>query len=232
MTIDSILKELYRLGNPETVHYKQQKFGVVANNSLGIYHKDLNLIAKTIKNDTSLALALFDSGIYEARLLCSKIMRPKDVTNELAEKWVSSFENWEICDSFCMGLIAKSKFAETKIWEWAERKPEFEKRAAFATLAAYCMANKSAENSAFTPFFELIKQHATDERLYVWKAANWALRNIGKRNTDLQKLAITTAKEIKLLPNSAAQKIACGALKELQLDNCRISDYPRSIYRP
>jgi len=95
------------------------------------------------------------------------MFKPKDVTEQLMEKWVKTFEIWEICDSFCMGLFSKSKFALTKIVEWAEREPEFEKRAGFATMAAYCMADKKSANELFEQFFPMIKRAANDERVKI-----------------------------------------------------------------
>ena len=231
MNYEEVIAKLYELQNPEKVTFKTQKFGIVAHNSLGIYHKDLKLIANEIGTNNKLALQLFDSGIYEARILCSKIFRPKDVTEDLIEKWVSTFENWEICDSFCMGIVAKSNFALAKILEWSKRKPEFEKRASFAIMAAYCMADKKSENELFEQFFPIIKREAHDGRLYVKKAVNWALRNIGKRNIDLNKKAIEVAEEILSLEYPSAKWIAKNALNELQKPNKRMSDYPRHIYR-
>src|SRR5690606_18974757 len=109
--------------NSEKLIFKEKKFGIISNNSLGIYHKDLDIISKEIGSDNNLALQLFDSGIYEARLLCSKMFKPKDVTEALMEKWVNTFENWEIYDSFCMGLFSKNELAVAKIIEWTKRKP-------------------------------------------------------------------------------------------------------------
>lgn len=231
MTFDQVIARLRRLANPEKVVLKEKKFGIVSHNSLGIYHKDLKVLAKEIGRDNELAIKLFDSGIYEARLLCSKLFRPEEVTEELMEKWVSTFENWEICDSFCMGLFAKNKFALKKIQEWHEREPEFEKRAAFTIIAAYCMADKYADNEVFESFFPIIKKTAKDERIYVKKAVNWALRNIGKRNRDLNQSALLLAHEILQLDSKAAQWIAKDALRELQKPKVRMSDYPRNIYR-
>ena len=232
MTIESVLKALHELANPETVTFKKKKFGVVANNSLGVFHKDLKRIAKEIGSDNELALALFDTGIYEARLLCSKIFKPKDVTESLMEKWVVTFENWEMCDSFSMGLFSKSPFAVKKIMEWSSREAEFEKRAAFATLSSYCMADKFASNKVFEAFLPILKREATDERLYVKKAVNWALRSIGKRNKDLNTAAVNLAKEIALLDTKGAKWIAMDAIRELTGEKVNVLDYPRSIYRP
>ena len=231
MTYTEVIKSLYDLENTEKVIFKEKKFGIISKNSLGIYHKDLNLLAKTIGKDKELALALFDSGIYEARILCSKIFKPKEITEALMEKWVQTFENWEICDSFSMGLFAKSEFALAKIIEWTKRESEFEKRAGFTIMAAYCMADKKSDNELFEQFFPILKREVNDERIYVKKAVNWALRNIGKRNVDLNKKAIEVANEILKMDSKSAKWIAKDALSELQKENVRMSDYPRSVYR-
>lgn len=231
MNYNEIIERLYELQDPEKILLKEKKFGIIAHNSLGIYHKDLKIIAKEIGKDNTLAIELFDSGIYEARLLCSKIFHIKDLTEPLMEKWVKTFENWEICDSFSMGLFAKSKFALAKILEWTERTPEFEKRAGFAMMAAYCMADKKSDNDLFEQFFPIIIREANDERLYVKKAVNWALRNIGKRNVDLKHQAINVANLLLKNKTPPANWIAKNALSELQKTGIRSSDYPRDIYR-
>ena len=231
MSYSEIIKCLYDLQDAEKVIFKEKKFGIKSNNSLGIYHKDLKIIAKDIGQDNELALQLFDSGIYEGRLLCSKMFNPKDITEQLMEKWVKTFENWEICDSFCMGLFSKSEFALVKILEWTKRDSEFEKRAGFAILASYCMANKKSENKLFEQFFPIIKREANDKRLYVKKAVNWALRNIGKRNIDLNIKAIETANEILKFDSKSAQWIAKDAIRKLESENVNILDYPRELYR-
>ncbi len=232
MTFDEVIARLQSLANPEKVVLKEKKFGIISNNPLGVYHKDLKILAKEIGRDNELAIQLFDSGIYEARLLCSKLFKPKDVTEELMEKWVATFENWEICDSFCMGLFAKNKLAVKKIQDWHLREPEFERRAAFATIAAYCMADKYADNELFESFFPIIKKTANDDRIYVKKAVNWALRNIGKRNSDLHQSALMIARQILKMDSKSAQWIAKDALRELEKPKVRMSDYPRKIYRP
>lgn len=230
--LEQIISELHRLANKEKVDFKEQKFGITSNNSLGIYHADLQEIAKQIGKNNALAIQLFDSGIYEARILCSKIFQPKDLTEELLEKWVVTFENWEICDSFCMALFAKSKFAVSKALEWTSRKNEFEKRAGFTIIASYCMADKQAENDVYEQFFPIIEREATDDRIYVKKAVNWALRNIGKRNIDLNEKAILSANRILEIDSKCAKWIAKDALRELESDTIKMLDYPRATYRP
>lgn len=231
MSYEEVIERLYELKNHEKVVFKEKKFGIISKNSLGIYHKDLKEIAKDIGTDCKLAIQLFNSNIYEGRILCSKIFDPKHLTEVLMEKWVKTFENWEVCDSFCMGVFAKSDLALIKILEWADRTSEFEKRAAFAIMAAYCMADKKSENDLFIQFFPLIEKAATDNRLYVKKAVNWALRNIGKRNVDLKKESINFSNNLLKHDSKSAIWIAKNALNELQKENIRMSDYPRSIYR-
>lgn len=231
MHYNEIIECLYDGKDEGKVILKEKKFGIISNNSLGIYQKELKMIAKELGQDNELALQLFDSGIYEGRLLCSKMFKPQDVTESLMEKWVKTFENWEICDSFCMGLFSKSKYALAKIFEWTNREATFQKRAGFATLAAYCTADKISENKIFEQFLPIILRESTDERIYVKKSVNWALRNIGKRNIDLKEQAILLARQIENMSNKSSKWIASDALKELQNEHVRISDYPRSIYR-
>ena len=232
MSLEEVIEELYELEDQEKAKFRKAKFGIEADNFLGVYHKDLNRIAKEIGKNNQLALQLFETGIYEARLLCSKIFNPKNVTEELMEKWVKTFENWEICDSFCMGIFAKSEFALAKILDWSNRKEEFQKRAAFATMAAFCMADKKSENELFVQFFPIIKEASTDDRKFVKKAVNWALRGIGKRNKDLKKEAIKASYELIEMKSDSANWIGRNALTELEKPEVRSSDYPRKIYRP
>lgn len=231
MTTKEIIDTLKKQSDPKNVLFKEAKFGIVSNNALGIYHKDLKELAKRIPKNDEIAIELFESDIYEARLLCSKIFDPKNLTKNLMEKWVKTFENWEICDSFCMGLFAKSKYAIPKIIQWTKRQNEFEKRAGFTIIAAYCMSDKESPNETFEQFFPIIERECTDERIYVRKAVNWALRNVGKRNVDLKSKSISKAEEFSRMNNKTAKWIGNNALKELCGAKVRISDYPRSIYR-
>jgi len=231
-TVKEIIARIESLANPEKVLFKKQKFGIESNNALGVMHSDLNAISREIGKNEELAKALFDTNIYEARVLCAKLFPPKKLTSELAEKWVVTFENWEVCDSFSMGVIAKSPLAKIKIEEWVMRESEFEKRAGFATMAAHCMADKNAENVVYENFLPLIINASNDERLYVKKAVNWALRSIGKRNIDLNKKAIQTAEKILDFESKSAQWIAKDAIRELSSGKANILDYPRRVYRP
>jgi len=232
MNIEDIIARLHTLANPEKIKLKEKKFGIYANNSLGIYHQDLKALAKEIGRDNDLALALFDSGIYEARILCSKIYNPADITEQQMESWVTTFENWEICDSFCMGFFVKSNHALKKATEWSASPDEYIKRAGFVIMAAYGFAHKKADNAVFESFFPIIEREAHDERIYVKKAVNWALRNIGKRNKDLHKQSLDVASRLLLIDSKSAKWIAKNAICELEKPKVNVLDYPREIYRP
>lgn len=232
MKLANVLEKLNSLANPEKISFKQKKFGISAKNSLGIYHKDLKILVKEIGYNNQLAIELFNTDIYEARILCSKIYNPKDITEDLMNRWVSTFENWEICDSFCMSIFARGKFALPKAFEWSKNKNEFIKRAGFTIMAAYGFADKFSKNETFQQFFIPIQQEADDDRLYVKKAVNWALRNIGKRNIDLKNNAIELSKELLTMESNSAKWIAKNALSELLKPEVKILDYPRSVYRP
>ena len=231
MTLSTVLAKLEELKNPQKVIFKEKKFGIVCKNALGIYMKDLNEISKTLGKNSELAIALFETDIYEAKILAGKIFNPKDLTPTLVSKWTVEFNNWEICDTFSMGIYAKSQLAESIIFEYSSKEREFEKRSAFATLASYCMANKEAENSVYEKFFPLLLEASSDDRLYVRKAVNWALRSIGKRNVDLKAIAIRFSLHLLTLNIKSSDWIAKDAIKELKSKKVRMSDYPRRIYR-
>jgi 3-methyladenine DNA glycosylase AlkD len=231
MQFDQILNELKSLSDPEIKAYKAKKFGINSENSWGVYQKDLSALAKKIGKNTSLGVQLFDTNIYDAQLLCAKICRPKEISEENMEKWITFFNTWEICDSFCMQLFKFHPLAIEKALLWCERENEFEKRTGFVLMATYGFADKKAKNEVFEQFFPYLIKHAKDDRLYVKKAVNWALRQIGKRNVHLQREAIKTAKDILKLNTKPALWIAKDALKELQGDKLNILDYPRHIYR-
>ena len=231
MQINEILTELKSLSNMDIKDFKAKKYGIHCDNSWGVYQKDIAVLAKKIGKDTNVGIQLFKTGNYDAQLLCSKICKPKEITEALMDQWITHFNTWEICDSFCMQLFKFHPLAIKKALEWSERNNEFEKRAGFVLMATYGFADKNAGNEVFEQFFRIIIKHVNDERIYVKKAVNWALRQIGKRNVDLQKKAILTAKEILKQDSKSAQWIAKDALKELQGEKINILDYPRSIYR-
>jgi 3-methyladenine DNA glycosylase AlkD len=232
MDAREVIDRLEELASPGRVAFKAEKFGISARHALGVDQKELAVLARELKTDNDLAIALFDTGIYEARLLCSKIFDPRDLSEALMERWVVTFENWEICDSFCMGFFAKSAHALEKIERWSCREELFVKRAAFSIIASYGFAHKEAGNEIFAGFLPLITRAADDERHYVKKAVNWALRNIGKRNRDLHREALRVAMELRSASRKTTRWIGSDAARELEKPGTKMLDYPRSIYRP
>ncbi len=231
MDLKEVLSKLNALANPDKVVFKAEKFGISPENSLGIYHKDLKQLAKEIGKNTDLGNALFETEIYEARILCSKICNPKEVSEGQLDYWVTQFTTWEICDSFCMELIKFHELVILKAFQWSRSPETFVKRAGLVLMAVYGFADRKADNTVFESFLPVLIRECRDERVYVKKAVNWALRQIGKRNVDLQQKAIQTAQEILKIESKSAQWIAKDALKELQSEKVNVLDYPRKIYR-
>ncbi len=232
MQTNDVIVALKKIANPEVSAVKAKKYAIKAENMLGVYQAELKKIAHSIGTNNDLADALFDTGIYEARLLCSKIFDPKAVTPTKMNKWAKSFENWEVCDSFSMELFARCPFAIETAMSWSHDEREFIKRAAFAIMAAYGSANKKAENAVFETFLVAILRESNDPRNFVKKAVSWALRSIGKRNQDLRIQAIEVAKKIQQQNSPAARWIAADALRELTHASVKMQDHPRNIYRP
>jgi 3-methyladenine DNA glycosylase AlkD len=231
MRTEQVIDRLRAIADPRKVKEKSDRFGIVADHAIGVYQSDLKKIAKEVGRNNQLALALFDTRIYEARLLCSKIYDPHALTKQLMDKWVGTFENWGICDSFCMGFFARSEHARSKALEWSARDAEFEKRAGFSIMASYGFANKQATNDVFNEFLGVIEREADDERHYVSKSINWALRNIGKRNKDLHESATRYAEQLLNADGRARKWVGSNAMRELAKPGLRTLDYPRTIYR-
>jgi 3-methyladenine DNA glycosylase AlkD len=227
MNHSKILKQLEKLANPQIAEAKRNR-GSLAKNAYGIMVKDLRKIAQKIGIDHTLALKLYDSDIHEAKKLASIIDEPARVTESQMEKWLKQFDSWDICDICCSSLFVKTPFAYKKVFEWCKRENEYEKRAAFTLMAHLVFHDKSSNDKKFEKFFPIIKQESTDERNFVKKAVNWALRQIGKRNSNLNKKAIATAKEIKKINSKSAQWIANNALNELTREGINILEYPRN----
>ena len=216
MTYQQIIKELKSMANPKNVA-GMAKFGINPKGTLGISVYDVRRMAKDIGKNHALALQLWKSGIHEARILAGLVGEPDKVTEKQMEKWVSDFDSWDICDQVCSNLFDQTPFVYKKAFEWSKREEEFVKRAGFVMMAALSVHDKKATDTKLAKFFPIIKKNAIDERNFVKKAINWALRQIGKRNKGLSDKSIKLAKDIiKTYPDSKSAKwIANDALREL-----------------
>jgi 3-methyladenine DNA glycosylase AlkD len=194
-------------------------FGINSNNTYGVSIPNLRKMAKEIGKNHELAQQLWESEIHEARILASMVDDSKMITEKQMEDWVKNFDSWDVCDQVCMNLFDKTKFSYTKINEWSKRNDEFIKRAGFALIACMAVHNKDIKDKDFIKLLPIIKRESTDDRNFVKKAVNWALRQIGKRNINLNKEAIKTAKEIQKIDSKNAKWIANDAIRELTSKN-------------
>lgn len=214
---EEILKKLKAKARPDQLE-GMARYGMVAEKRLGVSVPDMRKIAKEVGKDHRLAIELWKTGIAEARIVAAMVDEPEKVTEEQMEDWVKDINSWDICDQICMNLFEKTSLARKKILDWSQREEEFVKRTAFALIACLAWHDKEAEDKEFIELLTVIKSGATDDRNFVKKAVNWALRNIGKRNLRLNKAAIKTAKEIRQIDSKAARWIASNAIRELEGD--------------
>lgn len=217
MRYEDILKKLESLSDPAAV-MGMARYGINPNNNYGVNVTTLRKLAKEIGENHELARELWASGIRDARILAATIDDPKQVTEKQLESMVLDLDSWDVCDHCCSDIFLKSEFAYKKAIEWSSRKEEFVKRTGFSLMARLAVQDKKAEDEKFEKFLPLIKRESNDERNYVKKAVNWALRQIGKRNVHLNKKAIKTAKEIQKMDSKSARWIASDALRELTSD--------------
>jgi 3-methyladenine DNA glycosylase AlkD len=172
-------------------------------------------IGRKVGRDHALALKLWQSGIHEARILASLVDEPDRVTPAQMDRWARDFDSWDVCDQVCMNLFAATPFAHRKAVQWSKDRREFVRRAGFALMSCLAVHDKAAGANHFEKFFPAIRRGATDERNFVKKAVNWALRQIGKREMELNRKAIRLAQEIQKLDSRSARWIASDALREL-----------------
>ena len=210
----NVLRTLKSLANAKN-RAGMSRFGIKTKNAYGISVPVLRELAKKIGTDHALALQLWEGGVHEARLLAGFVDDPSKVTERQMEKWVKDFDSWDVCDQSCGFLFDKTKFARAKAIEWTLREDEFVKRAGFVLMAALSVHDKSAEDALFLKFLPIIQKESADERNFVKKGVNWALRQIGKRNLKLNKKAIEAGKRIARLTSKSAKWIASDALREL-----------------
>jgi 3-methyladenine DNA glycosylase AlkD len=217
-SVKDVLDKLQSKAQPEQLK-GMAKYGMTVEQRLGVSVPDMRKLAKEIGRDHKLALDLWRTGIAEARIVAAMVGDPDKLTEEQMEDWVKGINSWDVCDQMCMNLFEKNQLAWKKIVDWSEREEEFVKRTAFSLIACLAWHDKKASDEKFIELFPIIIREATDERNFVKKAVNWALRNIGKRNLNLNEAAINTAKEIQRLDSKAARWIASDAIRELESES-------------
>jgi 3-methyladenine DNA glycosylase AlkD len=214
--LSEILAEMRTLGNP-AAREGMARFGVRAENVIGLRVPQIRLIARRTNRSQQLADQLWDTGIHDARILASLVADPAVISPETMDKWAQEADSWDICDACCGNLFDRTPNAWKKIRQWARDEREFVRRAAFATLAVIAVHDKKAPDSLFLSALPLIEKYAFDDRNFARKGINWALRNIGKRNPVLRKAAIACAERVRDQNSKAARWIGTDALRELSV---------------
>ena len=215
-TINEVLSAIKKLSTPEGIK-KKAYFGISEVGNFGLTSPQIKAIARDIGKNHELALKLWQTSVHEARHIAVLIADKKMVTEKLMNKWVKDFNSWDIVDDCCGKLFCKTPFAYEKAVEWSERKSEFEKRAGFALMATLAVHDKNAKDIEFENFFPFLLRESHDERNFVRKAINWAIRQIGKRNQRLCKKAIKLSVDILKKDDKSSRWIASDTLRELKL---------------
>jgi 3-methyladenine DNA glycosylase AlkD len=213
----AVLRELKGLADPK-VRAKMAYFGVDVPKAHGISAPVLHQFAKRIGRDHPLAQQLWATGIHEARILATLIGESEKVTAAEMDRWAPDFDSWDVVDAACCYLYAGAKPAWNKVAAWSRRREEFVKRASFSLVAYLSYKHQAASDARFVRFLRVIEREACDERHFVKKAVNWALRNIGKRSVRLNGEAIRAAERIREQGSRSARWIAADALRELKSD--------------
>jgi 3-methyladenine DNA glycosylase AlkD len=191
------------------------RYAIPSDNAFGVSVSNIRVLAKQLGRNHELAAALWDTGVYEARMLTSFVDDPARVTPAQMDRWCRDFDNWAICDTLCFHLFDRTPHAWQKVAQWCDRDEEFVKRAAFALLWSLTVHDKHAADAPFVEGLRFIERAATDERNFVKKAVNMALRAIGKRNPALNAAAIRAARRLADSPDASARWVGKDALREL-----------------
>jgi 3-methyladenine DNA glycosylase AlkD len=191
------------------------RYAIPSDHAYGVAMRDIKAFGKSLGRNHELALALWTTGVYEARMLASFVGDPALLTAAQMDAWCDDFDNWAFCDALSFNLFDRSPHAWAKVAEWSDRDGEFQKRTAFALLWSLTVHDKRASDEVFAGGLALVEREATDERNFVKKAVNMALRAIGKRNAALKTAAIDVARRLAGADDRTAQWIGRDALREL-----------------
>ncbi len=217
MTVDEIVAELRSHANPDNVA-GMARYGISPLNTLGVNIPTLRALAKRAGRDHALAQQLWATGIHEARILAAMVDEPSKVTKRQMDRWAADFDSWDVVDGCCGKLFDETPHAYEKALQWSASRREYVKRAGFVLMTQLAVHDKRAPDETMLRFLPVIVRESGDERNFVKKAVNWALRQIGKRNRRLNAAAIATAREILELDTRAGRWIARDALRELTSD--------------
>jgi 3-methyladenine DNA glycosylase AlkD len=216
LDVKAALAWLEENSSPKIRHEMLPRYGINAPKAFGVSVANIKKLAKIIGRDHEFALALWETGWYEARMLTAFVDEPERVTPAQMDRWCRDFDNWGICDTICFHLFDKTPHAYRKVEQWAKRRDEFVKRAAFALLASLALHDKTASDENFVKFFPLIEAGATDDRNFVKKGVSWALRGVGGRSHQLNSAALTLADRLAKSPERGARWVGKDVLRQLK----------------
>lgn len=206
--------ELRRLGSQAT-REGMARYGIPSDAAFGVPVGTIRQLGKRLGCNQELALALWDTAHYEARLLAIFVADPAQLTPGLMDRWCRDFDNWAVCDTACFHLFDRTAHALGKVAAWARRQPEFEKRAAFALLASAALHDKVGADEPYAACLPLIEAAATDERNFVKKAVSWALKGVGGRGPQLHAAALSLAQRLAQSEDATARWVGKDALRDL-----------------
>ena len=215
ITVKEVLASLEKLSNKRIRDELMPHYGIHTEKAFGIGMANIHQLARTIGRNHELALSLWQTGWYEARLLAAFVDDPAQVTAAQMDQWCRDFDNWGVVDTICFKLFDQTPHAFSKVVQWSKRKAEFEKRAAFALLASLSLHDKTAPAEAFKRCLPLIEKAASDDRNFVKKGVSWALRTVGRRDVELHREAVELARRLSASSEKSERWIGKGALKEL-----------------
>lgn len=210
----TVLAELAALGSEEN-RAGMARFGINTERAFGVSMTSMKPLVRKYRRNHDLAAALWASGRHEARILAVLIDEPKRVTPEQMDEWVAAFDSWDLCDQACMKLFVRTPYVVEKVGQWAADEREYVRRAAFALIAGHAVHAKKEPPDVFLAFLPIIERYADDDRNFVKKAVNWALRQIGKRSPDLHPPALALAEKLAASDNRTRRWIGRDAVKEL-----------------
>ena len=211
-----VLASLERRGSKRMRDEMGPRYGIFTDNAYGVAIRDIQAIAKQLGRDHELAEALWDTGVYEARLLTAYVDDPAAVTAAQMDRWAKDFDNWGVVDTVCFSLFDRSPHAWRKVAPWCKRREEFVRRAGFVLLACLALHDKSAGDEAFMKTLPLLERGATDERHLVSKAVSWAIRSIGGRSAALNAALVALGDRLASAGDAPSRTVGKLALKDLR----------------
>lgn len=217
MEFDQIIKEFERLSDVDFAE-NMKKFGIRYVKSYGLRLPQIRKVAKQCGKNHDLALKLWNHGYHETYLMATLVEESEKVSSKQLNDWVNMFYSWDLVDQACINLLRFIPEARENIFIWCDSDEEFVKRTAFSLIAVLAVHEKESD---FEIYFDVIKEASKDNRNFVKKSVNWAIRQIGKIDLENNRKALNLAYEILEIDNKASKWVARGAIRELESEKVR-----------